>query len=125
METRKASETRKQTHARWEMPGIVDRPFDEDRPWEEHPYRSDAACTFAWQRDGFEAVSAYVDPVLLDRASAICETLNGIVATQDDLDGLSDAIHRFAGGEGLSASIHERPPEDPTAGLVAVSFTLG
>ena len=125
METRKASETRKQTHARYENVGTVDRPFDQDRPSGQDPYHTDAACSFAWRADGYEAISVFLDPVLLDRAAAICETVNALGGQHRDIDTLSDAIEQFAGGEGLSASIHEQPRDDLSAGLVAVSFTLG
>jgi len=125
METRKASETRKQTHARYETPGTVDGPFDVDRPWEEHPYRSDAACSLPWRADGVEAISVFLDPVLLDRATSICETVNGLAGAHGDLDGLIPALETFARAEGLSVSIHERPRDELSAGLVAVAFTLG
>jgi hypothetical protein len=110
METSTASETRRQSHARFEASGTADRP---------------AACTFAWRKGPFEAVAVYVDPVLDDRAASICETTNGIVARRNDLEGLSQALDRFARGEGLAVSIHEEPRDDPSTGLVAISFTLG
>lgn len=110
METRTASETRGQSHARFETPGASDVP---------------AACTFAWRTGSFQAVPVYVDPALADRAASLCEATNGIVTRQDGLQGLSEPLDRFARGEGLRVSIHEEPRDDPSAGLVAIRFALG
>lgn len=110
METSTASETRTQRHARFGTPRAASGP---------------AACTFAWRAGSFEALTVYVNPVLDDRAASICETTNGIVARQGDLEGLSQALDRFARGAALSVSMYEEPRDDPSAGLVAISFTLG
>jgi hypothetical protein len=125
METRKASETRKQTHAQWEYAGTVDGPFDRDRPEGQDPLHTDAACSVPWLADGFEAISVFVDPVLVDRAPGICETMNALGEQHRDIESLSEAVQTFARGEGLSAAIHERPRDELTAGVVAVSYTLG
>jgi hypothetical protein len=108
-----------------EWAGTVDHPFDDDRPSGQHLVQSDAACSIPWLADGFQAVQVFVDPVLVDRAEDICRTVSGLCGQLQDIDSLSDSIHRFAAGEGLSASVFERPPDALTPDLVAVAFTLG
>ena len=100
METSTASETRTQRHARFGTLRAATGPV---------------ACAFARRAGSFEAL----------RAASICEKTNGIVARQDDLEGLSQALDRFARGAALSVSMYEEPRDDPSAGLVAISFTLG
>jgi hypothetical protein len=44
---------------------------------------------------------------------------------QRDIDSLSETVLGYAEREGLSASIHERPRDDLSEGLVAIAFTIG
>ena len=109
-----------------ESPGSVDSPFDADPQASRAPgLASDAACSVAWRADGFEAIQVFVDAALRDRADEICETIEGISGAHGDIDTLSDALVTYAGREGLSASIHERPPDDLSSGVLAVALTLG
>ena len=87
--------------------------------------RSDAICTIAWVTDGFEAVQLFINPALMERAEELCEAAQIWTSAHRDLDSLSRAILDYARNEGLSASIYERPPDDPSVGLVAVSFEVG
>jgi hypothetical protein len=110
---------------RHEWAGTVDHPFDDDRPSGQQLVQSDAACSIAWLNDGFQAVQIFVDPVLTDRAEEICRTISGLCGQRQDLRSLTESVHAFAAGEGLSASVFERPPDALTPDLVAIAFTLG
>ena len=87
--------------------------------------RSDAICTLAWVTDGYEAVQLFANPALMDRAQTLCEAAQVWTSVHRDLDSLSRAILAYADAEGLSASIYERPPDDLSAGTVAVAFEIG
>jgi hypothetical protein len=112
-----------------DFPGSVERPFDRDPAAEAGGgmagLHSDAACTIPWLADGFQAVQVFVDPGLVDRAEEICGTLEGVATAHRDIDTLSGAIQTWARGEGLSASMFENPPDELSAGVVAVAVTLG
>jgi hypothetical protein len=105
--------------------GTVDHPFDNDRPSGQPHIRSDAACTIAWRRDGYEAVTVHLDPALIDRASEICGVVEGLTHAHGDSESLGSAILEWTGREDLSASIHEQPRDALSVGLLAVAITLG
>ena len=109
----------------YERPGMVDFAFDDDSPNDGDAIRSDAACAVPWVVDGFQAIQVFVDPALTDRANEICATVETVSATNRDLDRLTQAVLRYAEGEGLSASIYEAPDDDISVGNVAIAFTIG
>ncbi len=109
----------------YERAGTVDFAFDDDSPNAADVIRSDAACAIPWVVDRFQSIQVFVDPVLTDRANEICAMVETVSATNRDLDALTQAVLRYAGGEGLSASIHETPQDDLSVGNVAIAFTLG
>jgi hypothetical protein len=120
---------RRRTHPRrglpYEQPGAVDYPFDDDRTESGDLFASDAACAIAWRAGGFEAIQVFVDPALRDRAEELCAMVESASGAQRDIDSLSETVLSYADREGLSASIHERPPGDLSEGLVAIAFTIG
>ena len=87
--------------------------------------RSNSFCTIAWMVEPFEAIMVFADPALADRAQEICEAMNTLTTTHRDIDGLSEAIRRWADGAGLSAAIYDEPQEDLSQGVMAVSFEIG
>ncbi len=118
-------ETNPHRSQHYERPGSVDFAFDDDSPNDADVIRSDAACAIPWVQDGFQAIQVFVDPVLTDRANEICAMVESTSAAHRDLDALSQAVLRYAQGEGLSASIYETPQDDLSVGNVAIAFTLG
>ena len=105
--------------------GTVDRAFDDDRPASHPLIRNDAACAIPWLHDDFQAIEVFVDPALTDREAEICEAVNIAGGAHEDIDGLSAGVLRYAESAGLSAGIHERPPDSLTEDIVAVVFTVG
>jgi hypothetical protein len=105
--------------------GTVDRAFDDDRPSSHPLIQDDAACAVAWLHDDFQAIEVFVDPALTDRQAQICEAVNLAAAANNDIDGLSEGLLRYAASAGLSAGIYERPPDALTENIVAVVFALG
>jgi hypothetical protein len=105
--------------------GTVDHAFDSDRPSGQPHIRSDAACTIAWRRDGYEAVTVHLDPALVDRAPEICGVIEGLTHAHGDAESLGSAILEWTGGEALSASIHDEPRDPLSVGLLVVAITLG
>ena len=87
--------------------------------------RSRATCSFAWRADGYEAIRVFVGPALRDRAGELCAAIEGWSGVHRDLDDLSDEILQYADREGLSAGIYPRPRDELSAGLVAISITIG
>jgi hypothetical protein len=110
---------------RYEDPGDVDGAFDDDRPASHELMQSDAACAIPWRADGFEAIEVFVDPALTDRARDLCLLVEGWAGNHRDIDTLSRAVIDWGRREEISASIFERPPDDPSEGLVAIAFTIG
>jgi hypothetical protein len=105
--------------------GTVDHPFDSDRPSGQPHIRSDAACTIAWRRDGYEAVTVHVDPAIVDRSQEICAVIEGFTHAHGDAESLGAAILGWAGREDLSASMYEEPRDALSVGLLAVAITVG
>src|SRR3954447_13242629 len=96
---------------RGENIGTVDAAFDDDRPSSHALIRDDAACAIPWMQDDFQAIEVFVDPALTDRQVEICEAVNVAAAAEQDIDGLSAHVLRYAESAGLSAGIYERPPD--------------
>jgi hypothetical protein len=101
--------------------GIPRIPLTEDPSFTE---RDDASCAIAWRFDDREVIEVYVDPALRDRAESICETVEAIAGSHEDVDTLVEAIETFADQEDLSVAVYDGP-QDAEPGLVAVAFTLG
>jgi len=109
-----------------ETPGSVDYPFDAD-PHSPNAAGlvSDSACAIPWVTDGFQAIQVFVDPALRDRARELCEVVTMWADAHRDLDALATAAVDYSDSEDVSASVFDNPPDDLSAGTVAIAFTIG
>jgi hypothetical protein len=110
---------------RYEDAGTVDGPFDDDQPASHELIQSDAACAIPWRADGYEAIEVFLDPALTDRSRELCLLIEGWAGAHRDIDTFSNAVIGWSRREGLSPGIYETPPDDLSAGVVAIAFTIG